>query len=481
MKDSKRYLVGQELDDDPPSVLTKDERGSWFVTYADTKIDLLTLDCDRRYTYIGNIEYRMNEAGGKVRVRHLDPRVNLAIRMYRLHQRDMFLDQQDKSRKIVELVSWLDGSNMDKSGRSDFSMQIVPHVGLFKLQRDKQKAYIRNPISTCITWQTESTDVVSVLCRITAEDIINMASFEWNHPDGYTISFTYKYYVADNKAANAALGKQIGGKKKCKHCNSNFSTADQITDYVKCMHFANECPVEMKIILDRASQYGRKELPKHSHGLKRISGFFYDYFCPDRVRHTVPEDYHAVFNTATLQHLRSILDPSHLPLLKEALAMYERMDKLYHFSIRDDIVTCKLEKQEIGSQVTLVELQFQLHSVFQDLKSGNVDAKNIADILFVLIYIHFNRNDMKLSDFGLHNLLIISDAPHNIAGLDDRLHQFLMDEVTSNKVLCDDRYMQYKGNTRTGMNHSDKRRANLLGSQILLGQDGIVSKNVKLV
>jgi hypothetical protein len=88
--------------------------------------------------------------------------------------------------------------------------------------------------------------------------------------------------------------------------------------------------------------------------------------------------------------------------------------------------------------------------------AGRITGEAITDVLIVLLYIHFNRVDMKLSDFGLQHLEIISNAPHNVTGLDDRLFDLLLSEATSNKVLLDDRYSQIMGNRRSGMNHSDK-------------------------
>ena len=80
---------------------------------------------------------------------------------------------------------------------------------------------------------------------------------------------------------------------------------------------------------------------------------------------------------------------------------------------------------------------------------------------------------MSLSDFGLQHLTVISDAPHNIAGSDDRLYNFIMSELSSDSVLLAYRYDDIIRTPRSAMNHSDKRLTNLRAFELFFGETEI--------
>ena len=101
------------------------------------------------------------------------------------------------------------GLEVDKSGRSDTCMQLIADPRYMKTD-DKQKAVIRSPISVGMTWESETTNVITSLCAVLVQDMINLSTFKWTHPDGFTVTFTNKYFVADNKATSMAIGNQTG-------------------------------------------------------------------------------------------------------------------------------------------------------------------------------------------------------------------------------------------------------------------------------
>lgn len=158
---SRCYIVGQESLDDLPSVV-KEEEGRLFVYWGDQKLDLFTLACDRRYSYVGNLVEQPN-ATRSVLVRHIDARV--AIRMYRMYECDLWLDIEKGSTISLDMTTWLDGSKVDKSGRSDTCMQLIADPRYMKTD-DKQKAVIRSPISVGMTWESETTNGITSLCAV---------------------------------------------------------------------------------------------------------------------------------------------------------------------------------------------------------------------------------------------------------------------------------------------------------------------------
>ena len=471
MKETKKFVVGQELDEQPPSVLRKDDTtGNWYLHYLDTRIDIISLACDRRYTYVGNIEYRTSDSGKRVRIRHLDARVLLIIKLYRCYQHDLFLEQARDTEHKIDIICWMDGSTMDKCGRSDCCIQLVPNKTLWKLQNEKQKAFIRTPLSTQIIWDSEDTETVTILGRLAVEDFINLSTFKFPHPDGYLVSFECRFFVADNKAANAIMGKQQGGHLRCKHCAAKFNDAKDITDYVKCRCVA-ETSLTLQSVLDRAKKHGRKIVKDEPSGLRRISGFFYDFFCDKRTKVDINDEHSSVFSLCTTQWLRACLTDSRYKLLDDAYAHYCAFGTVSNCMIIDGHLQCDIDiPVEENARVTR-KVKFRISTIFEDIQSGRIDESNIVDILFVLIYVHYNRKHVTLSDFGLRHMVIVSDAPHNIAGFDDRLFRFIVNEASSNSSLLKERYRREMHKNRSTMNHSDKRVAILKGFRIFFGED----------
>lgn len=102
-----------------------------------------------------------------------------------------------------------------------------------RVQKDKQKAYIRSPISSAITWETERTDIVSVLCAISTKDFINLSNLEWVHPtEKYIVAFDLYFLVMDNKAINSCTRKQGGGNIRGKGLGCHISANQECLNTV---------------------------------------------------------------------------------------------------------------------------------------------------------------------------------------------------------------------------------------------------------
>ncbi len=436
------YLVGQEVEEQNPSFMKKSEDGEWYLHWDEGKrIDIFTLALDRRYTYIGNIVKR-KEVSGTVRVRHLDPRVLLLMRIFRIYIMDGFVETEGLQEKVIDLVSWVDGSNMDKSGRTDYCIQIVPDETIMDTNNEKQLSCIRYPMSTCITWETESSEVVSTLCAITSEDMVNMISFDFKHPHGYIVRFCNRYFVADNNAANAALGKQYGGKVRCKHCSLNFSIEEDVLDYCRCRSIAQQ-PITMQMIWERAVKHKKNVIQKEPNGLKRISGYFIDS-CSDRSKYSVPDEHTALFTRCTEDYLRSTVPFEKLSEIQDAYDLYSMEEnRITNVHFHGQVLDCTIKVKNTTSTIklSLCSLQEQL----------TTDDESRVSLLFVMIYLHFNRlhSEIRLSDFGLEHLCVISDAPHNLAGFDDRLITLLQSETDCDSVQLTDRYTTIIGTKRS--------------------------------
>ncbi len=87
-------------------------------------------------------------------------------------------------------------------------------------------------------------------------------------------------------------------------------------------------------------------------------------------------------------------------------------------------------------------------------------------MLLVLIYLHFNRKERKLEDFGLHLMKRWSDASHNLPGIYDRVMDWFRSEdallASDEKFDTDLEEIRIKEQfgpfvTKRNMNHSDKK------------------------
>lgn len=145
-------------------------------------------------------------------------------------------------------------------------------------------------------------------------------------------------------------------------------------------------PITLQMIWKRAQKHKRRIIEKETNGLKRVSGFFFEY-CSDRPKCNINNDSIASFvQKCTFDHIRTLIPASRLQSVNNTYALYSKKENIVSdLVVNNSMMMCDILIDDVKKSISVDARMLQ-----DDICS--VLSCSLEEILFVLIYLHFNRS-----------------------------------------------------------------------------------------